>query len=247
MKIWTLEAGRALFSLRCALVVFAFLCVLGLSGLESLWAFFRTGEPAEAGFFSAWLMESLASRSMLMALPVLCAVPGASGFLEDTESGFVRMLLPRCTRMRYLCAKGTATALSGAFVPAAGILLARLLLWLLLLPLEKAGAGNAQPFRETLGLFVLSGALWAVVGTVLSVLTRSRTMAYAAPFIGFYLLVILQERYLRDVLWIHPGFWLFPPPAFPGGTGGAYLLMAERLVIWWLLFLAAGRERLERL
>jgi len=149
--------------------------------------------------------------------------------------------------MRYLCAHGTAVALSGAAVPALGILSARFLVWLLLRPLEMPGEAASASFGTTALLFALSGALWALVGAAVSVMTRSHTMAYAASFIVFYLLLILQERYLATVSWIHPVSWLFPGPDFPGKIPGACALVAEQILIWWLLFINLGSERLRQL
>lgn len=223
------------------------LSAVGLSGLESLWPALHAGEPAEAGFYSEWFMECLTSRSTFMVLPVLCAFPYASGFQEDTGSGFILMLLSRCTRMNYVCAKGAAVAFSGAAASFSALCLARVLVRLFLEPLEKSTASYMQSLWPVLGLFSLFGALWAILGAAVSILTRSRTMAYAAPFIGFYLLVILQERYVTGIAWIHPGSWLFPSPEFPWGQAGASALMAEQILIWWLIFVAAGRERLEQL
>ena len=98
-------------------------------------------------------------------------------------------------------------AISGGLAISLGILAAYGIAALLLLPLEAMRDYMLEPpgyFRqllETLLMFFASGAFWALVGLTFATLTNSRYMAYASPFVLFYLLVILYERYF-DKLYI---------------------------------------------
>jgi hypothetical protein len=61
------------------------------------------------------------------------------------------------------------------------------------------------------GLVTLSfaGGLWAMVGFVLASATMNRYIAYSAPFILYYVLVILHERYFPAFDFLSPNEWSF--------------------------------------
>ena len=84
---------------------------------------------------------------------------------------------------------------------ALGILAAYGFAALMFLPMEaypKAGESVPNYFgnlMETALMFFASGAFWSLTGMTFAALTNSKYMAYASPFVLFYLLIILYERY----------------------------------------------------
>ncbi|MDE7067329.1 MAG: ABC transporter permease, partial [Schaedlerella arabinosiphila] len=56
----------------------------------------------------------------------------------------------------------------------------------------------------------LNGALWAMVGGFAAIVTRSRYLAYAVPFVLYYVLSVFQERYFRRFLFLNPRYWMAP-------------------------------------
>ncbi|MEG0383004.1 MAG: hypothetical protein RR514_07350, partial [Christensenella sp.] len=89
-------------------------------------------------------------------------------------------------------------------------------------------------FTDLMGralLFFLAGALWSLVGGLFATVTMSKYMAYAAPFIFYYVLVILSQRYFTDLYVLNPQEWLNPTEVWGGGIWGAALLMGELIVL----------------
>jgi hypothetical protein len=132
-----------------------------------------------------------------------------------------------------------------------GILIAYGFSILFFTPMEAAlGKGEiAQPYFAQLLLksttLLLSGAFWSLVGFAFAAGTQSRYMAYASPFILYYVLIILHERYFDSLYVLYPKEWLFPSDAWVMGGFGVILLLAELIVITGLVFSVIARRRLE--
>ena len=93
-------------------------------------------------------------------------------------------------------------------------------------------------------LLFLAGAIWALAGALCSLLLSSRYTAYFSPFVLYYFLVILSERYLPHISVLRPGNWLLISPEWPGGTAGTALLAAELIAILVLLYGFILRRRI---
>ena len=59
-------------------------------------------------------------------------------------------------------------------------------------------------------LLFFAGAFWSLVGMTAAALTNSKHMAYATPFIFFYVLVILSERHFKGIPFLNPKVWMDP-------------------------------------
>jgi len=102
-------------------------------------------------------------------------------------------------------------------------------------------------FMDVLGrafVFSLSGSLWSLTGALLASVTLSRYMAYASPFIVFYVLVIICERYLKDLYVLNPQEWLKAQDFWPGGMWGIVLLLLELIVLLSIAFSMSIKRRL---
>ena len=69
-------------------------------------------------------------------------------------------------------------------------------------------------------------------------------MAYASPFILYYVLIILNERYFEDLYVLYPKEWLFPSDAWVMGSFGVMLLLIELIAIVSFLFVITAKRRL---
>ena len=79
-----------------------------------------------------------------------------------------------------------------------------------------------------------------------STVMESKYIAYASPFIVYYLLVILYERYFPDAWLLYPKNWL-APEIWPYGVGSAALFLMELTFLCGLVFYIRGKRRLEQL
>ena len=75
-------------------------------------------------------------------------------------------------------------------------------------------------------------------------LTMSRYMAYASPFVIYYVLIILYERYFDFLYIFYPKEWLNPSPLWEYGNAGVLLVVGELTLIAGVLAARAGRRRI---
>jgi len=236
--------GRGFFAASAAAAVLLALA----SGREFLAALRGTGALA-GGFHRRVLLAALRSETMGAAVPILAALPFAASVAEDIQSGFIKEYLPRTSRCAYIAGKTAACFLSGGAAPCLGALGAYGLAALALSPLEAGpgpSGGLVELLRQLLLVF-LSGGFWAVVGLLPATLTGSRYMAYASPFILYYVLIILVERYFGKLYVLCPREWVAPSPAWRLGSLGAGLLVSGLTGLAALCFRRAAERRLERI
>lgn len=227
--------------------------VLLLSTVQDVLLVFRSEELLQNGFHHTCVMNALTSDAMTLALPIIAALPFTSSFIDDIKSGFVKEYLPRTTKSGYLLGKIFGSLVSGGLSVSLGVLLGYLVAALVFSPMEAAlepGAAARPYFEELMGkalLFFCSGAFWSLVGLTLATLTNSRYMAYASPFVLYYVLIILYERYFDTLYVLYPKEWTNPSEFWMWGNAGVVLLLLELSVISGLLFFHAAKRRLEQI
>ena len=227
--------------------------VMLLVAFEGVLGAFRSEQLLPYGYHHTLILGSLSSQPMALALPILCALPYTAAFLDDVKSGFIKAYLPRTTVDGYIMSRALGCAISGGLAISLGILAAYGIAALLLLPLEAMRDYMLEPpgyFRqllETLLMFFASGAFWALVGLTFATLTNSRYMAYASPFVLFYLLVILYERYFDKLYVLYPREWLEPSDRWVFGRIGVAVLLLELSALMALLFAWAAKRRLRQI
>ena len=227
--------------------------VLLLSTVQDVLLAFRSEELLQNGFHHTFLMNALTSDAMTLALPIIAALPFTSSFIDDIKSGFVKEYLPRTTKSGYLLGKIFGSLVSGGLSVSLGVLLGYLVAALVFSPMEAAlepGAAARPYFEELMGkalLFFCSGAFWSLVGLTLATLTNSKYMAYASPFVLYYVLIILYERYFDTLYVLYPKEWTNPSAFWMWGNAGVVLLLLELSIIFGLLFFHAAKRRLEQI
>lgn len=231
-------------------------------------------EGLQQGFTMQLFFSALQSDVVLLVLPILCALPFTPAFLDDYKSRYLRGYLPRSGKTPYVQAKVVATALSGGLALFLGVLLTLLVFSVLFLPMEvppekpelseyeqqmqewqgtateEDDTGAQQSFIniiEKSTVFFLSGCLWSLVGGLLASITTSKYMAYASPFILYYVLVILSQRYFKDLYVINPQEWLNPSEVWLGGVWGAALMVGLFMVVLGFAYAAVIRKKIEEL
>ena len=244
---------QAIFSRGFIISTVGTALILLLSSVQGILAGFRSAELLSPGFHSDLIMGALSSEAMAMALPILSALPYTASFIDDVKSGFIKEYLPRTTVPRYIAGKAVGCAVSGGLALALGILAAYGFAALMFLPMEaypKAGETVPNYFGnllQTALMFFASGAFWSLTGMTFAALTNSKYMAYASPFVLFYLLIILYERYFDKLFVLYPREWLSPSPRWVFGKVGVAVLLIEFSLLMALAFAYAAKRRLERI
>jgi len=189
-------------------------------------------EGLQSGFHARLLLLSLSSDVMLLCVPVLAALPYTSAFVDDLKSGFLKGYLPRSGKNKYVGGKVAATALTGGSALFLGIMISYFIFALVFTPMENVvrPGETAQPafppVLQSACIFFLCGGLWSLVGALFAAATMSRYMAYSSPFIIYYVLVILSERYLKSIYVLNPKQWLTAADVWPGGKWGDAAFLA---------------------
>lgn len=228
----------------------AMVLMIVIASLDGLIPALGSKQPLAAGFHGQLILAALTSDDVTMALPILCALPFTTAFVDDIKSGYIRQYLPRSGFGGYIRGKLVACGLSGGLVLVAGLAAAYCLAVLGLTPLELAAPVDAPPApiwpELTLNAIILfcSGAFWALVGFALAALTMSRYMAYASPFVAYYVLIILHERYFKQFFALYPKEWLAQTQQWIWSGYGIPLLLLELTAIVALLCALAMKRRL---
>ena len=240
-------SGRGFLLSLCGTAV-----VIFLSSIKGIVTAFRSETLLAFGYHHDFIASALGSDGMTLALPLLAALPFTAAFLDDLKSGFLKEYLPRTTPTGYLLGRITGL-LSGALALCLGVFLAYGVAVLLFLPMERAPTDPAligkliRELRQTLELMACSGALWSAVGLLLGTVTGSKYMAYASPFVLYYVLIILHERYLPDLFILYPKEWIAPSARWQFGITGVLLLVGELTVLASLGFFVTAGRRLRQL
>ena len=228
-------------------------CLLFLSSIEGVLSAFRSETLLNNGYHAEFVMNALSSDAMTLALPIVAALPYTSSFVDDVKSGFVKAYLPRTTTNGYILGKLSACAISGGLALSLGILTAYGVSALLFTPMEAVlteGAEVPAYFGKLMGkvlLFFCSGAFWSLVGLLFATLTGSKYMAYASPFVIYYVLIILYERYFDTLYVLYPKEWLLPSNRWYFGNLSVLIWVGELIVIVSMCFYLAAKRRLKQI
>lgn len=167
-----------------------------------------------------------------ISVPVLATFPYSTAWLLEYQSGYVKSCLSRTGVAGYILGKFFACGFSGGLLEFSGCLFYQLT------------AGKEQAGNLNLFLVFLSGMLWAVCGAVLAAWANNRFMAYGGPFVLYYLLVILYERYFEKLYCLYPYEWMAPKHEWVFGEWGAALLLAGMILLLLCFYYEILRRRI---
>lgn len=213
--------------------------------LQSLQQTDRFGQ----GYHNYLFARSLSSDALAAFLPALAAIPLSAGYLEDIKSKTSRFFLIRGSYPSYLLGHYIACWLCGGGAVLLGTGSAWGITAIAFTPLERVVENPQELGSQIVGqiiLLFLNGGLWAVIGMTMSTIMESKYIAYASPFIVYYLLVILHERYFPNAWLLYPKNWL-DPKVWPYGIGSAAVFLLELTFLCGLVFYIRGKRRLEQL
>lgn len=174
------------------------------------------------------VFSALRSDVVLMVAPILCTLPYTSAFLDEFNSGYIKTYIMKTHKADYIKGKVLAAGISGGLALLVGITIALFVSYLIYRPMEIASPEMVSPILRLIKkslIYFIAGGLWASVGTLLANMSLSKYMAYASPFVIYYVLVILSERYFRSVYVINPKEWLAMQCYWPAGEWGVMFLM----------------------
>ena len=224
-----------------ALIIFSFIHPLLKARQEGAFLY--------QGYHEVLFSDALFSDNLTFFLPVLAALPFATAYLEDIKSKFARFIVIRSSYSGYLIGQIISCWICGSLVVLFGLVEVYGITLLVFAPIERIETGYTPGdvnIVERLILLTLNGGLWAVVGITMSTIMESKYIAYVFPFIAYYLLIIIYERYLPSIWLLSPKNWL-NPTLWTYGIGRAILFLLELTFLCGLIFYIRGKRRLEQL
>ena len=87
--------------------------VIILSQIKSLVTAARGAQLLPNGYHAQFIMDALSTDWVTLAIPILCALPFTTVFVDDIKSGFIKQYLPRSGTGPYIKGKLIACGLSG--------------------------------------------------------------------------------------------------------------------------------------
>lgn len=245
-----IKAQLLIFSrTRFLLGVLAMGVAVILSSVDLLIRAFGEVNLLSSGYHLNVILLALNSETVLSSVPILAVLPLSAGFIEATKNRFARYILIRTNYTTYLVSSIITCFCCGGGIIVLGVLLAEHALALLFLLKEGMEGDVSNTISVLLNNYVLlslNGGFWAVVGMTTSTFMESKYIAYASPFIIYYLLIILCERYFPNAYLLYPPNWV-NPDIWPCGVWGAATVLVELAVVVSILFVIRAGRRLREL
>lgn len=220
-----------------------------LGSIEMLLRAFRQFGLLPSGYVETFMINALEQGAVVSLIPVLAVIPFSGAYVDDLKSKFARLFLIRCSYSNYLISRILVSFLCSGSCIAFGGGIAWSLSALLFMPMELAGETNWSVISTVIQKLILmfcNGGLWAVIGLSLSTFMESKYVAYASPFVIYYLLVILCERYFPEAYLLYPPNWT-NPDVWPYGAWGATIFLIELALVSSALFVVRAGRRLREL
>lgn len=224
--------------------------IIFFSSIEALIKIYRNPQLQPNGFHLSLIITCISSDIFSPFVAIVAVLPFAGNYVDDVKSKMVRFTVLRNSYSTYLRSRVIVCFLLGGTVVLVGTFAAYFLYILVFLPIEKGGV-NENSQLEALAkycvLLYLNGGFWAVLGLTMSTIMESKYIAYVSPFVVYYLLVMLCERYFPKAYLIYPREWLNPSGKWPMGTWGVAIFLLELTALLGLIFYRRGKRRLEQL
>lgn len=167
-----------------------------------------------------------------LCVPVACTLPYSCGFIDEYKSGFTRLALVRTNYRAYIWGKFFACGIAGGIVETLAV-------WIYSISV------GAEITSVQYWLIFLSGMLWADVAAALAIASGSKYVAYGGSFVLYYFLVILNERYFKNLYCLNPHEWYAPEHIWIFNDTGIILMLTGLLVIILLIYELTARRLLE--
>lgn len=193
------------------------------------------------GFWMSLILELIVlftagyqSDLFRMCIPVLCTFPYTTAWLKEYQSGFLKAALPRTSRNGYIWGKFFSCGISGGGVEVLGV-------WLWSFFVADGTDTAWYPV-----LLFLSGFFWASLAAVLAAWVNSRYLAYGSSFVMYYLLVILHQRYFKQLYCLDPYEWIQPTHTWLMGVWGVGGLVVGLIGMMGISYYGILRRCMER-
>ena len=172
--------------------------------------------------------DSLKSRVVLFLIPVTAVIPWGKEYLKEKQGNFLRSLIIRKGKRFYCMDRSVMTALSGILVWIIASFLQTLFFFLLFFWKEEVFSLSKELVTEYVTLLarvclVTSGM--ASLGGACGAWSNSVYLGMGLPFVTYFALMILRERYLENLYCVDPGEWIRGEAFWGSGQRGLWIFL----------------------
>ena len=220
-----------------------------LSSLDILVGIVREMQTLPYRYHLDFMRLQLSSDAFLAIIPIISTIPSSGCYVDEIKSKYIRYILLRTNYQTYIIGKLSTCFVFGGLLIAGGYALTIGLSKIFFSPLEQIAEDCSYCTYSTLYdicMLFLVGGFWALVGLATSSILESKYIAYSSPFILYYLLIILYERYFSDAFLWYPPNWI-NSDAWPYGTWGVAVFLIELTLALGVLFAICSGRRLRKL
>ena len=245
------ELKRAIFSKTFILTAIGFAFLITFEDFMTIIEVYKDYLSKPCTFHYSFVRDALSDSAVKFVLPVIAVLPYSNTFVTEMQNGFIKNILPKAKRNNYIFSKIFASVVSGFAVCAVGILFALLISYGIFaakeIPYSKAdfGTGEVISFIQVMLRCSFVAMLSASFGSMASLLFNNRYMAYASPFVAYYMLIILNERYIDSVYLLYPYEWLDKTHSWPFDEVGLIVFLILLTVLFSVIFFLIGKWRLK--
>lgn len=195
--------------------------------------FYEMDFPLETGSFIDYFQTAISSKQLFFLIPVVSVLPLGAVYIRDRASSFIKLYIVKISRQDYIRRKVLQIYASGFFVFLFSGGLVLIFCFLFLFPLESKGEWQGEKFTEALKMLLriaLVGGILAEISGIFAGMFQNYYMAYGLPFVCYYILIILKERYLSEMYSMYPVEWIKCEQDWGNNGNG----------IWFFLLLLSG-------
>lgn len=212
---------------------------LTIAGILFGTPFYELKIPLQAGSFYILFQKGLTGNIMEFLLPVAAVISGGGIFLHEYESGFLKFSISRTGRMVYIREKTILSCFKTVVTLLAGGLLVLVVYFLYLFPMELKQSIDVEKILETLYTLLrlsLTGGIIAGLSGIFGGLFLNYYMSYGIPFVCYYMLIILKDRYMTKFYSLYPPEWIYPKHYWGKENAGIWYFLITVQVMVILLY-----------
>lgn len=202
------------------------------------------------GYHNEFITQALQSDMIAFIIPILAPLPFSGTYVDDIKTKYARLLIFRTSINTYLISRILLCFFLGGTVIISGTIIAWITSFLVFFPMETSTEviiDSAVCLQKTFILLFINGGLWAIIGMSMSTLMESQYIAYSSPFIFYYLLLILCERYFVNLFLQSPKNWVNLSSYWPYDFWGPAIIMIELATIFTCVYTFCAGRRLQEL
>lgn len=245
-SVLSAEGKSSIFNPGFAAGVLLLTVVFVTAGYSYMEYLLEMGGSVEGAPWIVLFTYCISSDQSLLLLPLFVPLAASGNAQTELKSRFCLFLAERSGKKEYLLGKVSGAAISGGLMTLFSYILTLCIVSIACMNITDVSRNISElPVWNLIFEFLcgfLNGALWSLAGSAAAVLTKNSYLAYASPFIFYYVMTMFQERYYENLYFLSPKQWAFP--SYYGTAFCVFVLLFLDLALSGLLIKSIERRLL---